>query len=82
MSGGIIKKWLKHSLMKILRSFSLGKGLEGSHRIKESKPFYKKIAPPFLENFFAEIDVAFKKSDDIFCAFQVLNVDNLSKQKK
>ena len=34
----------------------------------------------FSEDFLAEIDVAFKKSD-ILCAFEVLTVDNLNKQQ-
>ena len=44
--------------------------------------FLQKIARPLLEDFLAEIDVAFKKSDDILCAFEVLNVDNLNKQQR
>ena len=41
----------------------------------------QKIARPFLKDFLAEIDVAFKKSDKVLCAFEVLNVDNLNKQQ-
>ena len=65
-----------------VKSFNLEKKLEGSHRKNESKTFYKKIACQFLEDFPAEIDVAFNKSDNTFCAFKMLNVDILSKTKK
>ena len=44
------------------------------------KPFTK-IARPFLKDFLTEIDVAFKKSDNILCPFEVLNVDYLNKQQ-
>ena len=41
----------------------------------------QKIARPFLKDFFAEINVAFKKSSNILCAFELLNVDNLNQQQ-
>ena len=44
--------------------------------------FLQKTAHPFLEELLAEIDVAFKKTGNILCAFEVLNVDNLNKQQR
>ena len=41
----------------------------------------QKTACLFLEDFLVEINVAFTKSDDILCAFEVLNVDNCNKQQ-
>ena len=41
----------------------------------------QKTACLFLEDFLVEINVAFTKSDDILCAFEVLNVDNHNKQQ-
>ena len=48
---------------------------------EQKQDFLQKIACQFHEDFLAEIDVAFKKSDNILCAFEVLNVDNLNKQQ-
>ena len=48
---------------------------------EQKRNFLQKIARPFPEDFFAEIDVAFKKSDNILCAFEVLTVDNLNKHQ-
>ena len=41
----------------------------------------QKTARPFLKDFLTEIDVAFKKSDNILCPFEVLSVDYLNKQQ-
>ena len=54
------------------------KDYKSSQWKNESKTL-QKIAHPFPEDFLAEIDVAFKKSYNILCAFEVLNVDNLNK---
>ena len=43
--------------------------------------FLQKIARPFPEDFLVETDVAFKKSNNTLCVFEVLNVDNLNKQQ-
>ena len=40
----------------------------------------QKAACLFLEDFLVEINVAFRKSDDILCAFEVLNAYNRNKQ--
>ena len=55
------------------------KDYKSSQWKNESKTL-QKIAHPFPEDFLAEIDVAFKKSYNILCAFEVLNVDNLKQQ--
>ena len=55
------------------------KDYKSSQWKNESKNL-QKIAHPFPEDFLAEIDVAFKKSYNILCAFEVLNVDNLKQQ--
>ena len=57
------------------------KGLQKLTTEKQKRNFLQKIAGPFPKDFLAEIDVAFKKSDDILCAFEVLTVDNLNKQQ-
>ena len=51
-----------------------------SSQWKNESENLQKIAHPFPEDFLAEIDVAFKKSYNILCAFEVLNVDNLKQQ--
>ena len=56
------------------------KDYKSSQWKNESKTL-QKIAHPFPKDFLAEIDVAFKKSYGILCAFEVLNVDNLNKQQ-
>ena len=58
------------------------KGLQKLTTEDWKRNFLQKIAPPFLEDFLAEINEAFKKSDNILCAFEVLNVDKLHKQQK
>ena len=57
------------------------KGLQKLTTEDWKRNFLQKITPPFLEDFLAEINEAFKKSDNILCAFEVLNVDNLNKQQ-
>ena len=57
------------------------KGLQKLTAEKQKRIFLQKIARPFPKDFLAETDVAFKKSDDILCAFEVLTVDNLNKQQ-
>ena len=67
---------------KLSRS-TWGKGLQKlttKETEEQKRNFLQKIARPFPEDFLAEIDVAFKKSD-ILCAFEVLTVDNLNKQQ-
>ena len=54
------------------------KGLQKLTTEEQKRNFLQKIARPFPEDFLAEIDVAFKKSDNILCAFKVLTVDNLN----
>ena len=56
------------------------KGLQKLTTEEQKEIFFQKIARPFPKDFLAEIDVAFKKSYNILCAFQVLNVDNLKQQ--
>ena len=43
------------------------KGLQKLTTEEQKRNFLQKIARPFPEDFLAEIDVAFKKSDDILC---------------
>ena len=56
------------------------KGLQKLTTEEQKEIFFQKIACPFPEDFLAEIDVAFKKSYNILCAFEVLNVDDLKQQ--
>ena len=59
----------------------LGKKDYKSSQWKSEREALQNIAHPFPKYFLAEIDVAFKKSYGILCAFEVLNVDNLNKQQ-
>ena len=58
----------------------LGKRVTKAHSRRTKAKFFTKNCSPISEDFLAEIDVAFKKSD-ILCAFEVLTVDNLNKQQ-
>ena len=59
----------------------LGKKDYKSSQWKSEREALQNIAHPFPKYFLAEIDVAFKKSYGILCAFEVLDVDNLNKQQ-
>ena len=55
----------------------LEKGLERLTTEERKWNFLPKNACQFLKDFLAEINVAFKKSDNILCALEVLNAGNL-----
>ena len=56
------------------------KGLERLTTEEQKQNFLQIFILPFLKDFLTEIDLAFKKSDIILCAFEVLDLDNLNKQ--
>ena len=61
--------------------FDSGKRITKAHNRKTKTKLFTKITCLFVEDFLGEIDVAFKKSDNILCTFEILNVDNLKKQQ-
>ena len=62
-------------------SLNSRKRIRKGHNGRKKAKLFAKIARPFLKDFLAEIDTALKKSDDNLYAFELLNVDKLSKQQ-